>query len=202
MARDERVSGNTVAKGSFGRTSWLAVAGIFLLPLGAAAQDSYKIIVNPANPIASLSKKELSDIFLKKISTWDNGQPVQPVDQAQASDVRQAFSREMLGLSPDNAARQQAAAGGDPALSVATDREVLAFVRLKPGAIGYVSSNAVVTGVRVLAVGVSGVNAARSSQVPIPVGDTVKAPVKVSDVRPVYPATARAARVEGSVDVQ
>ena len=45
------------------------------------------------------------------------------------------------------------AAGGNPPPAMASDREVLAYVRLKPGAIGYVSLDADVSGVKVVAVG-------------------------------------------------
>ena len=99
-----------------------------------------KIIVNQANPTTSLSKARVSELFLRKTTTWDDGQPVLPVEQMDASPLRETFSREVLGMSA-SAAQQAASHRGDPPVSVASDREVLAYVRLKPGAIGYISAS-------------------------------------------------------------
>src|SRR5687767_10944127 len=90
----------------------LVVAAGFMFPSGPSAQDAggYKIIVNPVNPVTTLSKSQLSSIFLRRTTAWDNGQPVKPVDQAETSPLREAFSREVLGLSPAAAAQQAGAA--------------------------------------------------------------------------------------------
>ena len=74
-----------------------------------------------------------------------------------------------------------------------------AFVRLKPGAIGYVSVGAPVHGVKVLSLSGRPSNAARE---PVHVGGTVRPPAKIADVRPLYPAVARQARAEGTVEIE
>jgi TonB family protein len=87
-------------------------------------------------------------------------------------------------------------------VSVASDREVLAFVRLKPGAIGYVSAGATVQGVKVVAVGGAGARGGDLAQEPLPVGGAVKAPVKVVDARPTYPELAKQTRSQGMVELE
>ena len=121
----------------------------------AHAQDGYKIVVNPSNPVDSLSKSQAARLFLTR-AKWDGGEAVHPVDLAPSSPVRQDFYREVLGVSVSAAIDQwKRIAGpgfGEAPPTVATDREVLAFVRLKRGAIGYVSAAANVQGVKVVAV--------------------------------------------------
>ena len=117
----------------------------------AHAQDGYKVIVNVANPIDALNKAEAARLFLSR-TTWNGGEPVQPVDLVSTSSVREEFSREVLGMSSSAAAQQWKRASSEAPPSVATDREVLAFVRLKRGAIGYVSASANVQGVKVISI--------------------------------------------------
>src|SRR2546427_540015 len=182
-----------------------AIAGLLLLGPRGGAQESYKIIVNPANPITSLTKAQVSKFFLEK-STWDDGQPVSPVDLATTSLVREMFSREMLAMSPAAtlARWQESNSGrGEAPLSVASDREVLAFIRLKPGAIGYVSAAADLERVKVVSiVGRAVERASAAVQKPIAVGGAVPPPEKIFDVPPIYPGVARTARLQGVVDVE
>jgi hypothetical protein len=114
-------------------------------------QETYRIIVNVANPIEGLTKPEAARLFLTR-ATWDNGEPAFPVDLTATSPVREDFSRDVLGIAVAAAVQQWKKAAGEPPPAVATDREVLAFVRLKRGAIGYVSSAANIQGVKVVAI--------------------------------------------------
>jgi TonB family protein len=182
------------------RTPFVLFVHLLFGATSALAQGSagYKVIVNPVNPTTALSKSQISSLFLRRTTTWENGEPVLPVDQVESSPLRETFSRDILGMSP-SAAAQQAAGRGDPAPSLATDREVLAYVRLKPGAIGYVSSGTPVEGVKVVNFGHAGPEAGME---PVKVGGSVAPPAKIVNVQPVYPPAARAQRVEGTVDVE
>jgi TonB family protein len=92
---------------------------------------------------------------------------------------------------------------GEPPLSVASDREVLAFIRLKPGAIGYVSAAADLERVKVVSVvGRVAERTSAAAQKPITVGGAVPLPEKIFDVPPTYPGVARTARLQGVVDVE
>jgi len=126
------------------------------LVTGTAQAASYKIIVNNSVPVASLSKKAASDLFLKKTTKWEDGTAVMPVDQTDSSTAREGFSKAVHGK-PAAAVKsywnQQIFSGREvPPVEKKTDAEVLSFVRSTAGAIGYVSDAAAVDGVRVVTV--------------------------------------------------
>ena len=118
-----------------------------------AQTTAYKLVVNRANPVNSLTKKEASNLFLKKVSKWSNGENVQPLDLVENSLVREKFSRDIHGrkVSSIKAYWQKQIFSGRkiPPAEKKTNTEVLAFVRNNPGAIGYVSTDSNVSSQRV-----------------------------------------------------
>ena len=136
--------------------SWLLVLSGALILGGAPpdASDAYRIIVNAGNPTSSLSRSQLSRMFLDP-TTWDNGQPVLPVDLTPTSPVRDVFSKAVHGM-PTAAViahwTNASAAGGKTPLTLGSDADVIQYVRLKLGAIGYVSPGADVSAVKVLSI--------------------------------------------------
>src|SRR5262249_19091631 len=136
------------------RFAVLALGAGLLVPADARSQSgAYKIVVNQANPTSSLSKTQVLNIFLRKTTTWETGEPVLPVDQVETSPLRETFSKEVLGMSPAVADQALTAQHVERPVSVGTDREVLAYVRLKPGAIGYISAATQADGVKVVSFG-------------------------------------------------
>ncbi|MEQ8524236.1 substrate-binding domain-containing protein [Gracilimonas sp.] len=134
----------------------LFITAVILLFIGASelAAQSYKVIVNEANTIESITKKDLSDIFLKKTSKWDDGTAITPIDLGTRSTTRAAFSIDVHGQSI-GAIRsywQQAAfsGAGTAPLERSSDADVIAFVQSYPGAVGYISDSADAAGVKVL----------------------------------------------------
>ena len=132
-----------------------SVAGAALLLAAALmplrAQDApLRVIVHAANPVTSVLRTELSDIFLKKVAAWKSGDPVVPVDQTESNEVRRLFSKRVLGrdVQAVKGYWQQAIFGGKnfPPLEKANDAEIVAFVGANPNAIGYVSVAAVLPG--------------------------------------------------------
>ena len=53
------------------------------------------VVVNVANPLTTIPRERLSKIFLREISTWDNGEEILPVDQLERSPSRIAFARDV-----------------------------------------------------------------------------------------------------------
>lgn len=131
---------------------------VLTVPMIASSQgqgQGFKMVVNNANSSKTISKQQLEKIFMKQTSTWSNGQPVIPVDQTASSSTRHGFSNTIFGRDTSSIKshwqRQIFSGRGVPPPEKASDDEVLAFVRVNSGAIGYVSSDADVgSGIKVL----------------------------------------------------
>ena len=107
--------------------------------------DAWLVIVHPDVEGASVTRELLADIFLKKATRWGKGRAIAPIDQSLRSPVRERFSREILGKTPDEVLRYwrtQISSGKRPPRSKDTDTEVIEFVSAHEGAIGYVSVQA------------------------------------------------------------
>jgi len=106
----------------------------------------FAVIVNKSNPVNSLSKDEVSKLFLKKTTQWDDGQNVMPVDLAVSSSTRKVFSETLLGKTASAVKsywQQQAFSGrGKPPAQRDDENAVLKYVQDNPGAIGYISPDA------------------------------------------------------------
>jgi len=135
------------------------IVGIFTVLMwtvsAVASGQGFQIVANQANSSETISKQQLEDIFLKKTSTWSNGRPVIPVDQSASSSTRQEFSEVIFGREVNSIKshwqRQIFSGRGVPPPEKGSDDEVLAFVRVNSGAIGYVSPAADIgSGVKVL----------------------------------------------------
>jgi ABC-type phosphate transport system substrate-binding protein len=133
----------------------LAATLTALMPANGFA-GSFKVIVNNVVHVESLSKKEVSDLFMKRTPKWGSGTPVMPVDQSDRAAVRGEFSKTIHGKATAAVKsywQQQIFSGRDvPPVEKASDSEVVALVRSNPGAIGYVDAAADTTGVKVLTI--------------------------------------------------
>ena len=118
------------------------------------SQSSYKIIVHNDVKQESVTKNELSKIFLKKVVQWEGGTAIKPVDQKKDSGLRLKFSKEVLKKDVNAVTafwqRKIYSGRGLPPAEVATDAAVVEYVKNNPGAIGYVSTKAKTAGVKVL----------------------------------------------------
>jgi ABC-type phosphate transport system substrate-binding protein len=121
--------------------------------------QSFVVVVNAANPVSSLTKAQLSAIFMKKTTKWGDDKPVVPVNQSGGAKIRDVFSKATHGRSAAAIEiywQTQIFSGNDvPPLTKANDADVLAFVQANPNAIGYVSAGAKL-GTKVKAVTISG----------------------------------------------
>jgi ABC-type phosphate transport system substrate-binding protein len=136
----------------------IAIAlGALAIAAPAAAEEPFKVVANLEVSAESLTRAQLSDLFLKRATAFPGGGPATPVDLAEDSKTFEAFSQEIHGK-PGSLVRafwrKVAATGRDSPPPVRrSDDEVLAFVRTTRGAIGYVSASAATGGVKVIRVG-------------------------------------------------
>jgi ABC-type phosphate transport system substrate-binding protein len=114
----------------------------------------FRIIIHPDNPHAVLSRHVVSDMFLKKTTRWEDGEPVHPYDQRPDSDVRRQFSDAVLQRSIAAVRhywQQRIFSGRDtPPPELDSDEAVLRRVQGDRAAVGYVSERATVTAVTVV----------------------------------------------------
>lgn len=113
------------------------VAAILLSP-----EAEFRLVVNEANPIASLPRAEVSAIFMRRVRSWPDGTEIRPVDHRAGARVRERFSRAVHGKSVAYVTRYWQrlifAGRGIPPQQAQSSAAVLELVRAHPGAIGYV----------------------------------------------------------------
>jgi ABC-type phosphate transport system substrate-binding protein len=134
------------------------MAAILLLPslnVWAQGKGGYKVIVNPSNPVSSISRDELSRIFLKKTTKFPDGRSASPLDLPLNSPVREAFSKDVHGkpaAAVDAYWQQQIFSGKDVPPSQKNEPGAVDFVRSSSNGVAYVSPGADTDGVKVIGV--------------------------------------------------
>ena len=119
-----------------------------------ASEPRYWVVVHPDNPSIVLRREEVSRLFLKKITRWSDGRAATPIDLVETAPARDAFSRD-VHRRPTSAIKkywQRMVFSGQsaPPPEVATEKDVLAMVRSDPAAIGYVSDEISLHGVKIV----------------------------------------------------
>jgi ABC-type phosphate transport system substrate-binding protein len=130
------------------------VAIVLLASANVWAQGGgYKIVVNPSNPLTSMSKDDVARIFLKKSTKFPDGRGASPVDLPVSSPVRESFSNNIHGK-PASAVdaywQQQIFSGRDIPPAQKGEAAALNFVRSNENGIAYVSAGADTGGVKVI----------------------------------------------------
>jgi ABC-type phosphate transport system substrate-binding protein len=131
-------------------------AFLILASAGVLAQEKgYKVIVNSSNPLVSISRDNVSRIFLKKATKFPNGRGAFPVDLPVNSSTREGFSKDVHGK-PSSAVdaywQQLIFSGRDVPPAQKSESGALDFVRSNENGIGYVSAGADTAGVKVISV--------------------------------------------------
>lgn len=74
-----------------------ALCALFARGTNAAEKSlSLVVVVNAANPIQSLSKKEVIDIYMGRFKTFPDGQPVAPIDFPSGSEEKKSFYQQLV----------------------------------------------------------------------------------------------------------
>ena len=119
----------------------------------AEVRGGYKVVANPSVSVSSISREELSRIFLKKTTKFHDGHAASPVDLLTSSPVRDNFSRDVHGK-PTSAVeaywQQQVFSGREVPPPEKNEGAALDFVRSNSNGIAYVSSAADAGGLRVI----------------------------------------------------
>jgi ABC-type phosphate transport system substrate-binding protein len=121
----------------------------------AAAETSFRVIVNLSVGGNQISRAGLSSIFLKEVRRWGDGTAAFPVDQSLRSEIRASFTHAVLRQEVDAVSvywQQRMSSGVVPPM-VKSEEQIISFVASTAGAIGYVSTDATLPlGVKVLTI--------------------------------------------------
>lgn len=128
----------------------------------AASKRELVVIVNKANTLGSISRAELSSIYLGKRKMWATGDAVKPCDlQEPGMDEDQAamgqFSARYLNKDLSSLKsywiKMIFSGKGEPPQAFKKPEDVIRFVSEYPGSVGYLYSDQVTGAVRVVPVG-------------------------------------------------
>jgi ABC-type phosphate transport system substrate-binding protein len=135
---------------------YVAAGGIGLALSLAAMPTAADVVavVSARSAVIVLSKSQLADIFLGRVTRFPNGVQAVPIDQADGSVARDEFYLKLAGKS---AAQLKAywskiifTGRGQPPPAVANSDEVKRRLIGNPAAIGYIESNRVDDAVRIV----------------------------------------------------
>jgi ABC-type phosphate transport system substrate-binding protein len=124
----------------------LRLIGLLVVLLSAevhAGDAAFRIVVHPSNPLESITRAELSAIYMKRMRSWRDGREIVPVDQPASSPVRERFSRAIHGKTVAYVTRYWQrlifSGRGIPPRQLQNDAAVLELVKHSRDAIGYVA---------------------------------------------------------------
>lgn len=140
----------------FSKIPGFSTIAMLLALAGNIAAAEVVIVVSPQNPTTTLSRSEVSNIFLGKINRFPNGQPAVPIDQPEDSRQRKDFYRDVSNKQPADIkaywSRMIFTGRGQPPMVVEGDEQVKKSLTGRPDGIGYIDRAAVDDSVKVLAV--------------------------------------------------
>lgn len=130
-----------------------------LLGFGLALTPAFAdvvVVVSEQNPLTTLGRVELADIYLGRLSRFPNGEPAVPIDQAEGSNTRDEFYDEYLGWSAPQVKAHWSklifTGRGRPPRSVNSGSAVAELVAENPNAIAYMDRDHVNDGLRILSI--------------------------------------------------
>ena len=143
------------------RQTMIAASLLFPIAFGgprrveAQPNQSFVVIVNAASPLQSLTRAQVSNVFQKKEAVLPGGHQAMPVDLDGRNRIRSEFSQHIHRKSMvaiGNYWKQQIFAGREvPPPAMASENDIVIFVRGNPDAVGYVSAtHPLGAGIRIL----------------------------------------------------
>ena len=119
---------------------------IFLFPLSLGSAHGFAelvVIVHPGNSIEAISKEELRHIYLGKTKHFPNGLKIASIDQLNESKIKKEFYLKVVGKTLSQISsywsRRIFAGKGSPPRSLASDKEIKAWVASNPESIAYIN---------------------------------------------------------------
>jgi hypothetical protein len=125
-----------------------ALAALSMALAGAApsepARPPIAIVVGRGSAVTGVSLDELREIYLRRRRAWPSGLAVLPINLPADVELRQRFSRRVLGRAPADLLSYWNARyfeGVKPPLVLLTPAAVRAYLQRQPEAIGYLPAS-------------------------------------------------------------
>ncbi len=130
-----------------------AIAALLVSPFSSRAE---LVVVTGANDPVTLSKSQISDVFLGKVTSLPDGRSVIPVDQPESSPLRDRFYLKVANRSAAQAKAQWAklyfTGRGVPPREGRDSSDIKKILNSTPGAIGYIDQTSLDDSVKVILV--------------------------------------------------
>jgi ABC-type phosphate transport system substrate-binding protein len=137
------------------RIGWTIFGLVLSVALAPAAKADVVVVVSAKCAVSTLSKGQVTDIFLGKTTRFPDGAPAVPIDQMEGSPVRDEFYATFANKSPAQIKAHWTkiifTGRGQPPKSVPNSVEVRKLIAANPQAISYIERSAVDSTVKVLA---------------------------------------------------
>lgn len=112
------------------------------------------VVVSEESPVRELSATQLADIYLGRLTRLPDGHAILPIDQAEHTDVHNEFYQQYLKRTPAQVrshwSRLIFTGRGQPPKAVNSDAAMAETIGRNPNAIGYMDSEALPEGLRVI----------------------------------------------------
>lgn len=136
----------------------MAMTGAGATPTSRPADDhpvdGVVVVVSPLNPVTSLTRNQVTDIFLGRSRQFPSGDLALPIDQAEGSAPRRLFNERVLGRSAAQVRSHWSkvlfTGRGRPPQVVAGSDAVILAIAADARAIGYIERSQVTSGVVVV----------------------------------------------------
>ena len=113
-----------------------------LAPVPLSAGE-IQVVVHEDNPVSSMSKRDLSRLFLKRTTRWSNGSKVEPLNLAEGNPEREIFLSTAHGMDESSHTKYWVklifAGRAQPPPDISTPEQLLHLVRNSLKAVGYVA---------------------------------------------------------------
>jgi ABC-type phosphate transport system substrate-binding protein len=122
--------------------------------LGGAVRADVVAVVSAKNPLITLSKSQVADIFLGKTVRFPDGTLAVPIDQEEGSPARVEFYATFTGKSPAQIKSHWTkiifTGRGQPPRAVSSSAQVRQLIAANPQAISYLERSAADSSLKVL----------------------------------------------------
>jgi ABC-type phosphate transport system substrate-binding protein len=128
------------------------LATLLLLPLSLLAD--VVVVTGAKSSSITLSKNQVSDVFLGKVTSLPDGSSATPIDQSESSPLRNEFYSKVTNKSAAQAkahwAKLYFTGRGVPPHECADSGDVKRILNSTPGAIGYIERSSLDSSVKVI----------------------------------------------------